>query len=230
MTRPSSNPGYFYYDHDIPYEWRIRTITFYTSHQYIRRGDDFVRIDVPDDMKVSTFADQLLFAPRYSPANVTMAAGEEAEEFATAILKMAWSHNRHACAEDVLLMNHGEKYTYFFLFEKNKIKREHCLPLWRWLYGCPCRSCHVCKCRTAWTYNGKEYPGGALLAAKADDFFAGGAQLMELFVPTSRSSLEDWTATRTLLILTVLDNVKSRCVGQGSFYCALPPVFTCWLL
>jgi hypothetical protein len=123
MTRPSSNPGYFYYDHDIPYEWRIRTITFYTSHQYIRRGDDFVRIDVPDDMKVSTFADQLLFAPRYSEANVAMATGEEAEEFVAAILKMVRSHNRHSCADDVLLINHGESIR---IFKKSTV-----------LYGCP---------------------------------------------------------------------------------------------
>lgn len=63
--------GYAYFDHGIHYEWRVRTITFYASHQYLKVQDneEFVKIDVPDDMRVSTYADQLLFSPRYVRMN-----------------------------------------------------------------------------------------------------------------------------------------------------------------
>ena len=64
--------------------------------------------------------------------------------------------------------------------------------------------------RTPWTVGGKTYPGGALLAARFDDFLAGKRDLHVLFAPTPRTSLASYANTKTALLLDVLDNVRSR--------------------
>jgi prolyl oligopeptidase len=64
--------------------------------------------------------------------------------------------------------------------------------------------------RSDWTVAGKTYAGGALLAADFDDFLKGGRKLTALFEPTERKSLEDVSATKNYLILTELENVRSR--------------------
>ncbi len=66
------------------------------------------------------------------------------------------------------------------------------------------------KLRSAWTVAGKTYPAGSLLAAKADDFLAGKRDFAVLFQPTATTSLEDFTWTRNLLVLNVMDDVKNR--------------------
>jgi len=63
--------------------------------------------------------------------------------------------------------------------------------------------------RTPWTVGGRTYPGGALLAAKFDDFMAGKRDLIVLFEPTETTSLSGYSWTRHHLILNTLDDVKS---------------------
>ena len=64
--------------------------------------------------------------------------------------------------------------------------------------------------RSDWTVAGKTYAGGSLLAADFDDFLKGERKLTVLFQPTERKSLEDVSATKNYLILTELENVRSR--------------------
>ncbi len=64
--------------------------------------------------------------------------------------------------------------------------------------------------RTPWTVGGKTFPAGALVAAKFDDFMAGKRQFTALFTPTPRTSLSTYLNTQSALVLTVLDNVRSR--------------------
>ncbi len=64
--------------------------------------------------------------------------------------------------------------------------------------------------RTPWTVGGKTWPAGALLAADFVRYQAGERQFDLLFEPTPRTSLAGWTATRHNVLLTVLDNVKTR--------------------
>ncbi len=66
--------------------------------------------------------------------------------------------------------------------------------------------------RTPWTVSGKTFPAGALIAAKFDDFMAGKREFTALFTPTPRTSLSTYTNTKNTLLLTVLDNVRSRVI------------------
>lgn len=52
------------HDHGITYEFIRRTPTFFTSETFIRRGDDFVRIEKPEDASVGTFIDQIIIRLR----------------------------------------------------------------------------------------------------------------------------------------------------------------------
>lgn len=63
--------------------------------------------------------------------------------------------------------------------------------------------------RTEW----RGHQGGSLLAAGMEEVLTCGpaaAGLTALFTPTERCSLEYWVVTRDLLVLVMLDNVKSR--------------------
>ncbi|MFT3897252.1 MAG: prolyl oligopeptidase family serine peptidase [Thermomonas sp.] len=64
--------------------------------------------------------------------------------------------------------------------------------------------------REPWSVGGHDYPAGALLATKFDDFMAGKREFAVLFTPSDTTSLEDVTWTRNRLVLNVLDDVKSR--------------------
>jgi prolyl oligopeptidase len=64
--------------------------------------------------------------------------------------------------------------------------------------------------RSMWEVGGISYPSGSLLAAKFDDFMAGGRQFTVLFEPDAHTSLASFAWTRHHLILDVLDDVKSR--------------------
>src|SRR5262245_31980822 len=64
--------------------------------------------------------------------------------------------------------------------------------------------------RSDWTAAGKTYASGSLLAANFDDYLKGDRKFAVLFTPAERKSLEDISATRDYLILTELDNVRSR--------------------
>jgi prolyl oligopeptidase len=52
------------HDHGRIYEFISRGVTFFTSEELVRRGDDWVRIDKPADARVSTFEDQILLRLR----------------------------------------------------------------------------------------------------------------------------------------------------------------------
>jgi prolyl oligopeptidase len=64
--------------------------------------------------------------------------------------------------------------------------------------------------RDDWTVGAKTFPGGSLLACKLDAFLAGARTFDVLFAPTERSSLGGWSGTKNHVLVTVLDNVKSR--------------------
>jgi prolyl oligopeptidase len=52
------------HDHGHVYEFIQRGTTFFTDLTYLRRGDDWVKLDKPDDAMASTFDDQLLLRLR----------------------------------------------------------------------------------------------------------------------------------------------------------------------
>jgi prolyl oligopeptidase len=64
--------------------------------------------------------------------------------------------------------------------------------------------------RSPWTVGETTYPAGSLLAADFAGFLRGDRTLHVLFEPTDRTSLVAWTGTRHHLLLTTLDNVRSR--------------------
>ena len=64
--------------------------------------------------------------------------------------------------------------------------------------------------REEWEVGGQGHPAGALLAARLDDFLAGGRDLEVLFRPSPTSSLAGLTWTRSHLVLTVLDDVRHQ--------------------
>lgn len=68
------------------------------------------------------------------------------------------------------------------------------------------------KPRTAWEVAGTTYTAGALLAARLDAFMAGERALTLLFDPSETTSLASYTWTRHHLLLTLLDDVKSRVI------------------
>ncbi len=64
--------------------------------------------------------------------------------------------------------------------------------------------------RSNWTVDGYTHPAGSLLAAPAADFLRGERRLQAVFTPTPGVSLEGYSGTRSRLLLTLLDHVKSR--------------------
>jgi prolyl oligopeptidase len=66
--------------------------------------------------------------------------------------------------------------------------------------------------RSDWNVNGQRYPQGALLATDFRKFMAGERQFDMLFTPTPTSSLDGVAATRSTLMLNILENVKNRIV------------------
>ena len=65
------------HDHGRTYEFIRRGVTFFTSEDFIRRGDAWTRIAKPDDATVGTFEDQLLLRLRsdWTVEGKTYAAG-----------------------------------------------------------------------------------------------------------------------------------------------------------
>ncbi|MBM3984902.1 MAG: S9 family peptidase [Planctomycetes bacterium] len=64
--------------------------------------------------------------------------------------------------------------------------------------------------RTDWSVGGQTFPAGSLLATKLADNLAGTARYELVFAPTERVSLSGYSPTRNHVILSTLDNVKSR--------------------
>jgi len=66
--------------------------------------------------------------------------------------------------------------------------------------------------RTEWKPGERAFKGGSLISVDLDKFLAGGRDFSLVFEPTERVSLQAAVATRNLLLLDLLDNVKSRVV------------------
>jgi prolyl oligopeptidase len=64
--------------------------------------------------------------------------------------------------------------------------------------------------RSDWDVAGRAYRAGSLLAADFEGFLAGKREIHVLFEPTDRTSLVAWAGTRHHILLTTLDNVRSR--------------------
>lgn len=56
----------------------------------------------------------------------------------------------------------------------------------------------------------RSFPAGSLLVARADAYLRGKQQFEPLFTPTATRSLESYAATRSTILLNVLDNVANR--------------------
>ena len=68
----------------------------------------------------------------------------------------------------------------------------------------------IVRLRSAWNTGGRSFAAGALIAANAGEFLNGKRVFGVLFEPTARSALQNWSATRTAIVLDVLDNVQGR--------------------
>ncbi len=64
--------------------------------------------------------------------------------------------------------------------------------------------------RTSWIIGDNVWPAGALLSTPVDDFLSGGRDFTMIFEPAERTSLDDFTGTRNYLLVTELENVRSR--------------------
>ncbi|MBN2163782.1 MAG: S9 family peptidase [Pontiellaceae bacterium] len=122
-----STSAWVAHDHGQVYEFIHRSITFFTNELFVRRGDEWVRLEKPADAEVSTFGEHLLL-----------------------------------------------------------------------------------RLRSDWAITGRTYPSGALLAIDFEDYLSGSRELTVLFEPTERKSLSDIGQTKNYLLLTELDNVRSR--------------------
>ena len=75
--------------------------------------------------------------------------------------------------------------------------------------------------RSDWTVGGKTYPQDALLAIDLDAFLGGSREFTTLFTPGERVSLGGVGTTRNHVLMSTLDNVKSRLYrltpGQGGW-------------
>ena len=64
--------------------------------------------------------------------------------------------------------------------------------------------------KSDWTVGGHLYPSGALLVMNLDRFLAGARDFQVIFTPTATTSLESIETTKNYLLLTELDNVRTR--------------------
>ncbi len=64
--------------------------------------------------------------------------------------------------------------------------------------------------RTPWTIGDKTWPAGALLIEPIADFLAGKREFQMLYEPTEHTSLEGYSGTKTGILITELDDVKSK--------------------
>jgi prolyl oligopeptidase len=64
--------------------------------------------------------------------------------------------------------------------------------------------------RTDWTVGETTYPAGSLLLADFDAYMAGGREITMVFEPDAHTSLQGWSWTKNYLVLSELQDVKSR--------------------
>ncbi len=65
------------------------------------------------------------------------------------------------------------------------------------------------KLRSEWSVGGKKFAAGALIAAPLDDFRAGKREFSVLFEPKANTSLDDYTLTKSAILTTELEDVKT---------------------
>ena len=70
----------------------------------------------------------------------------------------------------------------------------------------------VVQLKSDWKPAAMTYKAGALIAADLDGFLQGKREFEVVFEPRERVALQGFTATRNLLVLDILDNVKGRIV------------------
>ncbi|MDX1740169.1 MAG: hypothetical protein R3178_02710, partial [Rhodothermales bacterium] len=63
--------------------------------------------------------------------------------------------------------------------------------------------------KSDWTVGGATHPQGALISIDFDDFLAGSRDFHQVVVPDERSSLDGISSTRNLLLVGMMENVKS---------------------
>jgi hypothetical protein len=64
--------------------------------------------------------------------------------------------------------------------------------------------------RTPWEVSGRTFPAGALLVTKIEEFLSGKRELEMLFEPSERISLAAYSPMVNHIVLSTLDNVRSR--------------------
>ena len=74
----------------------------------------------------------------------------------------------------------------------------------------PYREWLLIELREDWTVGGQTYTAGSLLSAPFDKYMAGERALEVLFAPTDRVALSGTATTKDAIVLTVLDNVRSK--------------------
>jgi prolyl oligopeptidase len=70
----------------------------------------------------------------------------------------------------------------------------------------------VVRLRSAWKPGATEFKAGSLISADLERFLEGGRDFAVVFEPGERTSLQAYAATRSFILLDVLDNVKGRLV------------------
>ncbi len=68
------------------------------------------------------------------------------------------------------------------------------------------------KLKTPWTVGGATHKAGSLIAMDLDRFLAGERAFATIYDPTERAALQSFAITRDMIVLDILDNVKSRIV------------------
>jgi len=69
--------------------------------------------------------------------------------------------------------------------------------------------------RSPWEVGGSTHPAGSLLVVNLESFLAGERKLTPLFTPGERTSLAGFAPTRNRILVTTLDNVRSRVTALG---------------
>lgn len=65
--------------------------------------------------------------------------------------------------------------------------------------------------RSDWSVGGRDFAAGSLIAANLDEYMAGTGSFDLLFEPSERVSLKSFSPMRHHVLVTTLDNVRSRC-------------------
>lgn len=130
-----------------------------------------------------------------------------AEAARTDVAISAWVDHAPGFYREGVYLAHTRYESEQFLFRNGQlvpieVPRDAQAALWReWL---------LIELRSPWEIGGQQFLPGSLLAAPLEPFLAGERNLAVVFEPTPTVSLEDWSSTRQTVVLSLLDNVRSR--------------------